>query len=258
MDARWDHRAAPPPQPRAPASFLAPAAPSPPPPRPAAGGGAEPPPHIVHALLPSDTLQGLAFRYHVTPAEIRLLNDLPSDNLATCGRELRIPVGARAPLPTTRDAPDPRAATLRAFRVSHRLSEPEARYYLEDAGWDSGLAAAALAQDLAFETRNPGAVGALVAGATVKPSGGAGRPAPAPAPASSSSSPAGLVRSLLRAVGAAGGGSGGGGGGAAGPAPAPAAERPRSEEQGELSALIDRSTERPVPGVVLRQRKKAE
>ena len=257
MDARWDPRAAPPPQPRAPASFLAPAAEAPPqqppPPPPPRQGGCEPPPaFITHALLPSDTLQGLAFRYHVTAAEIRLINDLPSDNLATCGRELRIPLGARAPLPTVREAPDPRAAALRAFRVAHRLSEPEARYYLEDSGFDPALAAAALARDLELERRHPGAVGALVAGATVKPPVGAGPPPGAPvAAASSSSSSSGLMRSLLRAVG--------GGGGGGGPASAPAVERPRSREQDELSTLIDRSTERPVvPGVALRQRKKAD
>lgn len=125
-----------------------------------------PPPFILHQVQRSDTIDGLAFRYRVTKAEIRLANDLPSDNVHTCS-VLKIPRGALPPLQAVRDPGDTRGMILRRFRVSHSLSEAEARYYLDDANWDEPKAAAALARDLAFERSHAGDAAAAVNGVTI-------------------------------------------------------------------------------------------
>jgi hypothetical protein len=98
------------------------------------GGG-----FIVHTVTPSDTLEGLALRYRVTPLEIRVANDLPTSNLATM-RELRIPTG-RGPLRPPPPKVESREAVMRRFRVTHGLEEAEARYYLEAAEYNEAVAA---------------------------------------------------------------------------------------------------------------------
>jgi LysM repeat protein len=126
----------------------------------------QPPPFILHQVQRSDTIDGLAFRYRVTKGEIRLANDLPSDNIHTCS-VLKIPRGALPPLQAVRDPGDTRSMILRRFRVAHGISEAEARFYLDDAGYDEAKAAAVLASDLAFERSHAGAAQAAANGATI-------------------------------------------------------------------------------------------
>ena len=165
------------------------------------GKGGEPlPPFVLHTVTRSDTIDGLAFKYRVTKSEIKLLNDLPSDNIHTCS-VLKIPQGPRAPLPSAREAQgDTKAAVLRRFRVTHGLDESEARYYLEEASYDEKLAEEALKADLAFERQNAAAVNAAVSNATINlPSGssrGGAMPA-SPARAAPLMSGGGLIGALL-------------------------------------------------------------
>lgn len=218
------------------------------------GEGHSPPPFIVHTVLKSDTLQGLAFKFACTVTEIRLANDLPTDNLATCAT-LRIPAGARAPLPARREEPDTRAAVLRRFRVANRVSESEARYYLEDAEWDEVKAALAIKQDLEFERQNAPAMNAALAAADVGAHHQPQRPASVTSTGTGKSfslpsllgfgrraPPADAAASQSSSLADARVGSDGDGGGES--ASIPLIDRPRSQQGGGQ------------PGTVLRHRRK--
>lgn len=108
---------------------------------------------VLHTVTRSDTLMGVALRYGVSVAELRLANDLPSgtENLATTP-VLRIPSAPAKRLAEAGGAKaESHAALSRRLRVTHNLAEPEAEYYLTEAGWDYAAAEAALRRDLAFE-----------------------------------------------------------------------------------------------------------
>lgn len=107
---------------------------------------------VEHVVGPRDTIMGLALRYGVTPGEIKLANQLPTDNLATA-RVLRVPTGRVLPPPPP-PADNP-AAIIRRFRAANGVSEKEARYYLEEARYDERAAAAELAADLRVEAAEP-------------------------------------------------------------------------------------------------------
>ena len=93
-----------------------------------------------------------------------------SDNLSACGPTLRVPAassgragapGGRPPAPEAESA----RALLRRFRVSHALSEAEAKYYLSLADGDFDAASRELAQDLEVERRLGGSTVASAAAA---------------------------------------------------------------------------------------------
>lgn len=223
-----------------------------------------PPPYFVHPVLRSDSIVGLSFRYGISPAEIRLANDLPSDNIHTV-RELRIPRGRAVPLPSRAAGEDTQAAAVRRFRVTHRLTPAEARYYLSESEWDETRAAALLASELAWEAAHPQEMARAVSSATVAPRGavgasaagsggrGGGRgdaaPPPRGAPSGSSANSSGdeaaaplLARRPAMVMGGApqlggdgGGGAGAGGGGGSGQHPG-AVLRQRRRGQSEHEA----------------------
>jgi LysM repeat protein len=113
-----------------------------------AAGTSSAPGFISHQVSKSDTLLGLAFKYGVTVSEIRLANDLPSENLATTPT-LRIPVSGTTRAPV--GAAESRAAQVRKFRVLQGVSEAEASYYIDEANGDYAAAELQLRRDLAFE-----------------------------------------------------------------------------------------------------------
>ena len=110
---------------------------------------------IEHVIAPTDTIEGVSLRYGVTVAEIKMVNDLPTSNLRTAGRTLRIPLTQGSRVLPTPQASTSRAAILRRFRVVHGLGEAEAKYYLDGADYDEGAAAKELAADLATEAALP-------------------------------------------------------------------------------------------------------
>jgi len=104
------------------------------------GGGA----FVMHAVTPRDTLMGLSLKYGVSVAELRRLNDLPTENISML-RTLKV----RPALAGGSGAGDEesRASKLRRFRVSNGIPEEEATFYLDDAGWDVGEAQTAFDRD---------------------------------------------------------------------------------------------------------------
>jgi LysM repeat protein len=138
-----------------------------------------PPPFFEHAVQRSDTLMGLSLKYRVSIPELKRLNDLHSDNLATMP-VLRIPCGPDAaklavPAPAP---PDSERALVRRFKLTHDVGEEEARYYLSSSSFDYEAATRALQADLDFERRNrAGAERATREAAQAKPMWTAGKAA---------------------------------------------------------------------------------
>jgi LysM repeat protein len=138
-----------------------------------------PPPFFEHAVQRSDTLMGLSLKYRVSIPELKRLNDLHSDNLATTPI-LRIPCGPDAaklavPAPAP---PDSERALVRRFKLTHDVGEEEARYYLSSSSFDYEAATRALQADLDFERRNrAGAERATREAAQAKPMWTAGKAA---------------------------------------------------------------------------------
>lgn len=111
------------------------------------------PAFVEHQVTSRDTLQGLALRYGVNTSEIKLANDLATDNLSVV-KVLRIPKGKRI-LPAPQQIQvDPNVARLREFRVKNKLSEHEARYYMESAEYDLGRAQREFERDGNFAKNN--------------------------------------------------------------------------------------------------------
>jgi LysM domain len=108
---------------------------------------------ILHEIKPRDTLFGLSLKYNISVQTIKLANDLTTDNLATVpGGYLRIPLSG--PIKKEESTALTNAAILRKFRVTHNISEPEAKYYLESCDYDYNRAELMLANDVSFEKRN--------------------------------------------------------------------------------------------------------
>lgn len=139
------------------------------------GAAEAPPPFILHTLLPSDTLDKLSLKYRVSKNAILQLNDLPSSGnlFSLASKTIKIPTGRLPPKEEAKK--ESQAAMLRRFRVSNSLLEQEAKYYLEEAGWDYDKAQRELQRDLAFEAANASSASAAAAAAGV------------PSPASSAS-----------------------------------------------------------------------
>jgi LysM repeat protein len=103
-----------------------------------------------------DTLMGLSLKYGVSVSELRLVNNLPTENIGML-RELRIPKGTARVRPTATGVEDSRRSKLRKLQVEHGLSAEEATYYLEASGFDYTGAVAALRDDEAFDAKTGGA-----------------------------------------------------------------------------------------------------
>lgn len=157
---------------------------------------------LVHTVEKRDTLMGLSLRYGVTITDIRVANDLPSENIAFL-KTLRIPVrGGKAAAAAVPRAPvgerDSERSLIRRLAVTHRLSEAEAKYYLEEAAWDYDAAEREFLKEASFEAAHAGDAAAAVAAATVVPA----------APAASSSSTRATVTPSAASTAAAAAGSG--------------------------------------------------
>ena len=172
---------------------------------------------VLHTVSKSDTLMGIALRYGISVAELRLANDIPSgtENLAATPI-LRIPAAPSKRIAEAGGAKrESQAALSRRLRVTHSLSDAEALYYLTEADWDYGAAEAALKTDLAFENSAAGQAGlaaALHPESTAAPSQRAVRPTrAAPREAGDAGGFLGLrgLAGVLGLPGALGGGSGG-------------------------------------------------
>lgn len=178
--------------------------------------------YIYHPVDKRDSLMAISLRYGISVADLKLVNNLPTENLAAV-RTLKIPRDrARvviAPATTSEDGKSAKVRRLIALAIGRvpgeRLSEPEARFYLEDAGWDVDAALALWRRDEDFDASTggaasraasavaagPAAAGSMAAVVPTAPpiSGGAGAAAPAERP----SKPAESSRAELPAGGAA-------------------------------------------------------
>lgn len=112
-----------------------------------------PPPEIYHTILPTDNLRGICLKYNVTVTSVRQLNQFSGDNIKGFTR-LRIPVknGRNEIRYDEREAGE--EALLREFRRYTQLHPTEARFYLEDNGWDLDLAIQSFIEDSHFEEEN--------------------------------------------------------------------------------------------------------
>lgn len=153
----------------------------------------------------------ISLRYGISVADLKLVNNLPTENLAAV-RTLKIPRDrARvviAPATTSEDGKSAKVRRLIALAIGRvpgeRLSESEARFYLEDAAWDVDGALAAWRRDDDFDAATggaasraasavaagPAAAGSMAAVIPTAPpiSGGAGAGAPAERPAKAAES----------------------------------------------------------------------
>jgi hypothetical protein len=120
---------------------------------------------LIHTVSKSDTIMGLSMQYGVSTTEIRALNDLHSENLATMST-LRIPNSKLATLSI--DAVESHASMVRRFRVANNISDAEATFYLDDAAWNFLAAHRQLKIDMEFEA-SALTSGSTANGTTCKP-----------------------------------------------------------------------------------------
>lgn len=114
-----------------------------------------PPPYIEHTVTKSDTLFGLSLKYGIHISEIKLLNDLATDNISYL-KYLKIPQGKhRQPvLPDKSNLPDSKRTLLRKFKNTYNVSEKEAKYYLDMVDYNYDEAVKEYEQDLQFEQKH--------------------------------------------------------------------------------------------------------
>jgi hypothetical protein len=94
---------------------------------------------------------GLSLRYKTSISSIKLLNDLPTENINAL-KELKIPLKSVS-MAEKVDSGESKRALIRLFRVTHNLGEEESVYYLSSVDWDLTSAEALLKSELAFEAR---------------------------------------------------------------------------------------------------------
>lgn len=150
---------------------------------------------IYHPVDRRDSLMALSLRYGVPVADLKMLNNLPTENLAAV-RTLRIPRDrARVVIAPTGASADDHGAKIRRLIAlaigrmpGERLSEPEARFYLEDAGWDVDAALAAWRRDEDFDASTGGAASRAASAAAAGPAVAASMAAVVPLESRGSSS----------------------------------------------------------------------
>lgn len=116
---------------------------------------------IIHHLLPTDTIPSLSLLYNLSPTLLRSHNKLTSDHLLHARNTIRIPRSAYSgpslsPKSHLSDEDIERRRTLRRFMVAAKVSDYDiAKLYLEDAGWEEGLAMERWREDAEWEREHP-------------------------------------------------------------------------------------------------------
>lgn len=93
---------------------------------------------VEHVVLPDDTLQGLCLRYGVSAVALRQLNNF-SGNAFRSRKVLRVPLEKGA---TIRPQEFSHTVLLQKFKNATSEPDMEAKFYLEENGWDLSRALA--------------------------------------------------------------------------------------------------------------------
>jgi len=106
-----------------------------------------------HRVTSADTLQGLAIRYNTTTETIRRVNRMKTNDVFE-RKTVFIPKSNdyQMPIETTEQGPS-RGQLLNQFVFETKCSTEEARFYLEDADWDTQQAIAAWKDDQNWQAR---------------------------------------------------------------------------------------------------------
>jgi len=117
----------------------------------AEGDNSVPEGYIKYQVQVTDTLPGLALKFHTTVATLKQLNKLFANSELYKLKHLLIPDHQNPNFP-----PPPSSASFsRSWHVTKLatvtgVTPEEAQFYLEDNGWDMSLAQASLARDVAW------------------------------------------------------------------------------------------------------------
>jgi hypothetical protein len=107
---------------------------------------------IYHSVGKTDTLMGLSLRYRVPIATLKLVNNLPTENLAAL-KVVKVPKENARPRAVSLGVVETMDAKIRKFTRTEGCSESEARLYIEDAGGDVDLAVQQYRDDLEEERK---------------------------------------------------------------------------------------------------------
>jgi hypothetical protein len=88
---------------------------------------------LEHIIVPGDTLQGLCLRYRVSAVELRRHNNFSGNNISYL-KKLRIPIDHS--MPVIRQSEDSHEVMIQKFRQITHENVTEAKYYMEESGWD--------------------------------------------------------------------------------------------------------------------------
>lgn len=109
--------------------------------------------YLIHEVVNTDTLMGLAIRYKTTVAELQKINKLPNHQIFV-RKYLYIPKSDEIQVPI-RSSPASinRATLVAAFKTETGASAEEAKYYLSDADDNLKLALENWKKDMDWQTK---------------------------------------------------------------------------------------------------------
>eukprot|EP01083_Nonionella_stella_P091684 256375_1 len=122
--------------------------------------------YLSHHVQPTDTLQGICLKYHVTPTEIRQSNRFSGSNLALAPDSLMIPLKRNLPPIVKQPAQDSKDQKINAFmrimnskvggagKMKERIGRKEAVAYLEINDYNVEESVADAKDDLGWEAQD--------------------------------------------------------------------------------------------------------
>jgi len=111
--------------------------------------------YVEHLVLPTDTFEGICLNYKISPIKLRQVNKFSGSNLVLAPKKLKIPIDGKNIIEIK--IQDQNSPTFKMHTLIHefpKLSQSEAKAYLEIADWDVDAARKDIKDDFDWELKH--------------------------------------------------------------------------------------------------------